>query len=104
MKQVGPRVERLAQHLFRRHVNDCTQCGAGAGQMLGAHTCRCTPLCYMPVRRRRRDLGQSKIEDLGMSTLSYENVCRLDISMHNALGVRGVECVRHFDREGEQPL
>ena len=58
----------------------------------------------MPVRQSRRDLSQTKIEDLGVSALSHENVCRLDVAMHDALAVRGVERVSNFDGEREQRL
>src|ERR1700686_3065373 len=37
-----------------------------------------------------------------MSTLSDENVCRLDVAVHDARSVSGVERVSNVDRNGEK--
>ena len=42
-------------------------------------------------------LGQSEIEDLGVAALGDENICRLNIAMHNAFAMRSIERLRNFD-------
>ena len=39
-----------------------------------------------------------------MSAIGHENVCRLDVAVHNALGVRGVERVGYLDANVQEPL
>src|SRR6266478_1595343 len=57
-----------------------------------------------PARRanRGRDFRQAKIQYLGMSALSDENVCRLDVAVHDAGSVSGVEGVGNIDGDGEK--
>ena len=47
-------------------------------------------------------LGQSEIENLGVTALGDENIGGLDIAMDDLLGVRGLECIRDFDGQAEQ--
>ena len=42
---------------------------------------------------------QSEIQNFGMSAIGHENVRGLDIPVDDALGVRGVERVRHLHTE-----
>src|ERR1700674_149890 len=51
---------------------------------------------------RGRDFRQAKIQYLGVSALSDENVCRLDVAVHDAGSVSGVERVGDVDRYGEE--
>ncbi len=48
------------------------------------------------------DLGQPKIEDLRVAAVGDKNVCRLDVAVHDALAVRGLERVRHFNAQTQQ--
>src|SRR5215471_8551012 len=49
-------------------------------------------------------LGQSKIENLGLTTRRDQNIGRLDVAMQNALAVGGVQGVGNLDRQVEQLL
>ena len=51
---------------------------------------------------RRFYLRQSEIQNFGVPTLSHEEVGRLDVAMHNALRMRGVERVGNLDRQVQQ--
>jgi len=45
-------------------------------------------------------LRQSEIEDLGVAPFGDENVRRLDVAMHNAFGVGGVEYLGNINSKG----
>jgi len=49
-------------------------------------------------------LGQSEIKNLGMATVSDEDVCRLDVPMDDALGVRRIESVGDIDADLQYSL
>ena len=42
-------------------------------------------------------LGQAKIQNLGVATLGDEYICRFDIAMNDAFGVRGIQSVGEFN-------
>jgi hypothetical protein len=44
-----------------------------------------------------RHLGQSEIQNLGVSALGNEDVCGLDVAMHYAFRVRGIQGIGNFD-------
>jgi hypothetical protein len=48
------------------------------------------------------NLGQPKVQNLGMTSPRDKNVGRLDVTMHDAFRMRRVECVRHFDAQCQQ--
>src|ERR1700733_15148747 len=47
-------------------------------------------------------LGQAEVENLGLIAICYKNVCRLDVAVNDALGVRTVEGVGDLDAEIEK--
>jgi hypothetical protein len=49
-------------------------------------------------------LGQPEIQHLHLPAWSQENVRRLDIAMHDPLGMRRCQCVRHLDADIKQLL
>jgi len=54
------------------------------------------------ARASEGNFGKSKIENLGMAALGDEDICGLDVAMHDALGVCGVEAVGDFGGQREQ--
>ncbi len=53
---------------------------------------------------RRHHLRQSKIENLRVPTLGYEQIRRLDVAMNNSFSMGRIETVGNFDREIKYPL
>src|ERR1700688_1103296 len=53
-------------------------------------------------RADRLHLRQTKIQNLGASALGDENVRRLDVAMHDALGMGRVERVGNLDAESQK--
>ncbi len=51
-----------------------------------------------------RNFRQSEVEHLRVPARGYKNVCRLDVAMHDALGVRRIERIGDFDRQRQQRL
>ena len=51
-----------------------------------------------------RDLGQSEVEHLGMPALGDEDIRRLDVTMHDALGVRRIQRIGDLDGQSQQSL
>src|SRR5438270_11089369 len=52
--------------------------------------------------RLMRHFGQSKVENLCRATLRDEDVCRLDIAMDNALGMRRIERIGYVNADRQQ--
>src|SRR4029077_7055915 len=50
----------------------------------------------------RRQLGQAEIEDLGLPAQRDEDICRLDIAMHDSARMGCVERIRNLDGDIEQ--
>ncbi len=50
------------------------------------------------------DFGQSEIENLDMPALGDKNIRGLDVTVHDSLGVRGVEAVCNFNGESEHGI
>ena len=86
----------LAASLLGRHVSHRANRRAGTGEVrfggLG-------PRGLIVLTARERDLGEAEIEHLGVAALGDENVGRLDVTVHNAFGMRGVERVGDLDGE-----
>src|SRR5690349_16926048 len=103
-EQVRARVERLAEHLFRRHIRNGPEGAPRARELCGVDDLRA--LRGRPIHgrfaSRERNLGQAKIENLGMTSLRYKNVGRLDIPMDDALRVRRIKRISNFKGEIEK--
>src|SRR5690606_21518725 len=81
--QVAARVDAPAQRLLGRHVVWRTQERTGAGP--------CLHLGYVGLQ-----LGDAEVEYFGMSGRRHEDVVRLEIAMHDAFGVRRLECAQNL--------
>src|SRR6266404_8862424 len=57
---------------------------------------------HFGVGSRHRQLRQSKIQNLRVTPLGYKNICRLDVAVHDSLGMRGVQGVGHLNWQWEQ--
>src|SRR5208282_2016944 len=51
-----------------------------------------------------RKFGQAEVEDFGVATLRDKNVGRLNITMNDSFGMRGIECAGDVDSKREQNL
>jgi hypothetical protein len=47
----------------------------------------------------RGHLGQSEIQNLGVSALGHEDVCRLNVAVNNALCMRCIERISNVDAD-----
>src|SRR5215469_8610193 len=59
---------------------------------MGAHS-------FRRVVEHRDELCQTKVQNLGLAAVDQKNVCRLDVAMDDALGVRGIEAVGDLDAD-----
>jgi len=50
------------------------------------------------------NLGQTKIQNLGMAAAADKNVSRLDVAMHDALGVRRFQRFGNFNSQRKQRI
>ena len=97
-EQVGAGVEFFAPGLLGRHVGHRAYRGSRAGQVF------LDGCAFGGGRVRAGQLGQSEVEDFGLPAFGDENVRRLDVAVHDFLGVRGIKRIGDFDGQGEQGL
>lgn len=98
-KQIAASVDRQAAHLFRRHVAHRAHRRSGVG--LGRRVRTGLGLCT----NRQRDPRQAEVEDLHPVIAGQKEVLRLQVSVDDALGVRGGEPIRdrRADLDGLAP-
>src|SRR5207302_8689068 len=96
-EEIASSVEFLAARLFRRHVGDGADGGAGAGEQesFGIAESRAVEAGMMFGEK----LGETKIEDFDGAAFGDENVGGLDVAMEDALFVGGVESVGELDAD-----
>ena len=103
-KQVRAHVEIFAARLLRRHVRHRAHGGARTGEQSIEHRrggLRRIAGAVAP-HRTVRDLRQSEIHDLDLSARGDEDVGRLDVAVHHALGMRRIQRVRRLDGQIQQ--
>ena len=104
-KQVGAGIEFFALGLLRRHIRDRPDRGPWAGQVLHTHGCGfCNHSGYLCLACHGRKLGEPEVENLGAPALGDEDVRRLDVAVHDAFGMRCIECVGYLDCQTEQHI
>jgi hypothetical protein len=97
-EEIRPRVEVLAPRLLRRHVGHGPQRHSRAAQGVVPGE-RGLGLIHRRALdcRRRRELGEAEVEDLGLAPPRVEDVRGLDVPVDDPLPVRGVEGVGNLD-------
>ncbi len=65
---------------------------------------RSSALSAPDTAKNRRDLRQSKIENLRVSSFRDENVGRFDVSVDDAFSVSGIEGVGDFKSQRQYPF
>jgi hypothetical protein len=50
------------------------------------------------------DFGQAEVEYFGVAAVGNKNICRLDVAVHDSLGVRRVEGVGDINGDGHQQI
>ena len=102
-KQVRAHVEIFAARLLRRHVRHCAHGRSGARQQGIEHRRGgLRGIAGVAPDRTMRNLRQSEIHDLDLSARSDEDVGRLDVAVHHALGMRRIQRIRRLDRQIQQ--
>ena len=95
-EDVGPRIDALAPHLFRRHV------AHGAEQSAGARPAAlCGRVIQQRSRCRRLALRDSEVEDLDHAGVRDLDVLRLEIAVHDPLAVRLLQSRGDLPGDGE---
>ena len=84
---IGARAGRLAEQLLRRHVRRRAGDHAGIGQ----------PRHRRQVLRRDVELREAEVEDLDAAARGEDDVLGLEVAMHDAAIVRGLQ------RRGDRP-
>ena len=100
-EDVGPRVEGLAARLLGGHVRDGADRHPGTRQVLLGHRGRQGAVPRAGAAGLR-PLRQAEVEQLGLAALGHEDVGGLDVPVHDAARVRGLEGVGDLDAEIEQ--
>ncbi len=105
-EQIGTQVYFFSPRLLGRHVGNRAQCRSRTRQvrLASGHGFGFLGGCLAGGQGNVGDLGQAKVQNLGVTPLGHEDVCRLDIPVDDALSMGGVERVRHLDRHGQQDV
>ena len=97
-KKIGAYVERFTAGLLRGHIGQGADGRAGMRERT-AHRHRGI-VCTGQIRSR--EFGETEVENLHLAALGDENVCRLDVAVHDALGMRRLQCVRDLQSPVQQ--
>ncbi len=70
--------------------------------MVRVHVLRCKRIRIARHTPRGTDLGKTKVQNLGVSSLGDEDVRRLDVPVNNSFGMGGIQGVGNLDSDSEQ--
>jgi len=101
-EKVGAGIEFLAESLLRRHVGDGAKDAVTAADGVLGNSRGVTGGGRNGSLKRH--FGEPEVEQLGLAARGDENVGRLDVTMNDALGVRGVEGVGDLNAEVEKEI
>ena len=102
-EKIGASVEFLAAQLFRRHVGNGADGGAGTSEVKSADIRESLRIAAGGAGGAG-NFRQPEVENLGVAAIGNEDVRRLNIAMDDSPDVRGIESIGHFNREREQAL
>src|SRR5262249_51002058 len=103
-EKVRATVQFLPFRLLRRHIRHRSQCSSRTREVLLTHSrccfrCRSSAFCYSA--RHCRYFCESKLQSLGLAPPGHENICGLDISVNDSLGVCRIEGIGYLNGERE---
>src|SRR5947209_3365235 len=100
-EQVAASVEFFSLCLFRRHVGYSTNGRTTTGKVSRAALAGDGVHGHFSLASQ---LGETEIENLYLTALSDEDVGRLDVTMNDALGMRGFERLGELNADIEQTI
>src|ERR1039457_873214 len=101
--EVAARIQLFRPNLLGRHIGYRAQHRSWARQLMGLDLRYCIRQCNLARRAAcQTDLRQTKVQNLSVSTLGDEDVCWLNVAMHDASGVGSVQRVGDVNGDGEQ--
>ena len=87
----------LPAQLLGRHVGHSAHRGSGAGEVKAGGVGNGLGIAAGRAGGAS-NFCQPKVKNFGVSAIGHKNIRRLDVAMHDALGVRRIERVGHLDR------
>ena len=101
-EEIGAAIDVAASRLLRRHIRHGAERDPDRRRVL-AGCARRVGLAF-GAARGERELRDAEVEHLRLPAARDEDVRRLDVAVHDALGVRGIERVGDLDRDVERAI
>src|SRR5207248_9798510 len=97
-EQIRADIDVFSTRLLRGHVGHRADSGTGTREHRTVESCSGGNGDLLVLFCQ---FGQAEIKYLGAPAVGYENICRLDIAMNDALAMRGIESVGNLNRNIE---